>query len=71
MEKINIIDDITKHDDAAIIEFLTDEVGRIRMAFISAIEKEDPALVFTTKGEVEIAYGVLRELNRRNKEKAV
>lgn len=71
MAKINLVDEILKHDDEEIIEFLTDEVGKIRMAFITAVEKEDPALVYTVKGGAETVYGVLRELNRRNQEKAL
>ncbi len=71
MAQINLVDEIVKHDDAEIIEFLADEVGKIRMAFITATEKGDPASVYTAKGGVETVYGVLRELNRRNKEKAL
>lgn len=71
MEKINIIDDVLKHDEREIIDFLAEEVGRIRMATTSAVENQNPDYVYAVKGNLEIVYGVLRELNRRNKEKAL
>ena len=71
MAKINLVDEVVKHDDNEIIEFLTDEVGKIRMVLVTAVEKEDPALAYTAKSGVETVYGVLRELNRRNQEKAL
>lgn len=71
MAKINLVDDILKHDDEEIIEFLTDELGKIRLSFVNAIEKGEPENIYASKGSVETAYGVLRELNRRNQEKAL
>ena len=71
MEKINLIDDILKHDEAEIIEFLADEVGKIRFATVQAVEEQNPDYMYAFKGNLEIVYGVLRELNRRNKEKAL
>ena len=71
MEKVNLIDDILKHDDNEIIDFLADEVARIRMATTYAIENQNPDYMYATKGNLEIVYGVLKELNRRNKEKAL
>ena len=42
MEKINIIDDVLKHDEREIIDFLAEEVGRIRMAATYAVENQNP-----------------------------
>lgn len=71
MAQINLVDEIIKHDDAEIIEFLAEEVGRIRMATTYAVENQNPEYAYAVKGNLEIVYGVLRELNRRNKEKAL
>ena len=71
MAKINLINDILRHDDKEIIEFLADEVGRIRMATTYAAENQNPEYVYAVKGNLEIVCGVLKELNRRNKEKAL
>lgn len=71
MAQINLVDEIIKHDDAEIIEFLAEEVGRIRMATTYAVENQSPEYMYAVKGNIEVINGVLRELNRRNKEKAL
>lgn len=71
MAKINLVNDILRHDNNEIIEFLADEVGRIRLATTHAVEEQNPEYAYAVKGNLEIVYGVLKELNRRNKEKAL
>lgn len=71
MAKINLVNDILKHDEREIIDFLAEEVGRIRLATTHAVEDQNPEYAYAVKGNLEIVYGVLKELNRRNKEKAL
>ncbi len=71
MSKINIIDDIMKNTDDDIIEFLTEEVGRIRMSYINASEENSPELIYMSRANLEIVYGVLKALRSRNAEKHV
>ena len=71
MSKINLIDDIMKNTDDDIIEFLTEEVGRIRMAYINASEVNSPELIYMSRNNLEIVYGVLKALRSRNAEKHV
>ena len=71
MAKINVVNDILRHGDKEIIEFLADEVSMIRLATTHAMEAQNPEYAYAIKGNLEIVYGVLKELNRRNKEKAL
>ena len=71
MEKINITDDILKHDEEAIIALLYDKMKDIRLAFHGGFTQGDPAIVYSAYNDVELVTDVLRKLNRRNEEKAV
>ncbi len=71
MEKIDITDDILKHDDEAIIALLYDKMREIRLAFNGAFNQGDPALVYSAYGDVELVTDILRKLNRRNEKKAL
>ncbi len=71
MSKINLIDDIMRNTDDDIIEFLTEEVGRIRMAYNNALQEKSPELIYASRTNLEIVYGVLKALRSRNAEKHV
>lgn len=71
MEKIDITDDILKHDEEAIIALLYDKMREIRLAFSGAFNQGDPALVYSAYGDVELVTDILRKLNRRNEKKAL
>lgn len=71
MSKINLVDDIMKNTDDDIIEFLTDEMGKVRMTLVNSVSNNAPELVYTTKADVELVYGVLKALRDRNAEKRV
>lgn len=71
MEKIDVTDDILKHDEEAIIAFLYDKMKGIRLDFNGAFNQGDPTLVYSAYGDVELVTDVLRKLNRRNEEKAL
>lgn len=71
MAKINLSDDILKHDDAEIIELLYDTMRDVRLVFNGAMEQNDPSITYAAYGDVELATDVLRKLDRRNKEKAL
>lgn len=71
MAKINLTDEVLKHDEEETIEFLFEKMKDIRLAFHGAFNQGDPALVYSVYSDVELVTDVLRKLNRRNEEKAV
>lgn len=71
MAKINLSDDILKHDEPEIIEFLYDTMKEVKLSYHGASEQNDPSLVYTSYSDVELVTDVLRKLDRRNKEKAL
>ena len=71
MAKINLTDEVLKHDDPEIIEFLFDTMKEVRLAFNGAMEQNDPSVTYAAFGDVELVTDVLRKLYRRNQEKAL
>ena len=69
--KINIVDEILKHDDHEIIDFLADEMSSVRSAYNQALKEKDQNYLFEVSANVETAYRVLVALNRRNKERGL
>lgn len=68
--KINLAAEILKHDDADIIEFLSDEAKAIRAVFNNAQKSERPELLYVARADLEILTAVLNELDKRNKLRA-
>lgn len=68
---INLIEEIMKHPDADIIEFLYKKMCEARVAFNEAREYDDPAIMYTAYDNIVLVIGVLDKLNRRNREKAL
>lgn len=66
---INLVEEILKHDDEEIIEYLTAVAAGIRTAHIAAAKNQDPAFLYTTTGDVSEIYAILKALDRRNKER--
>lgn len=71
MAKINLTDEVLKHDDPEIIEFLFEKMKEIRLTFNGAMEQNDPSVTYAAFGDVEVVTDVLRKLYRRNQEKAL
>ena len=68
MAKINLTEEVLKHSDDEIIEYLSNVSKGIRSAFRRAIESDDPNLLYITHTDVEIITTILAALDRRNKE---
>lgn len=71
MAKINLSDEILKHDDDEIIEFLYSKMRDIKRSYQGAFEQNNPSIVYTSCSDVELVDDILRKLDRRNKEKAL
>lgn len=71
MAKINLTDEVLRHDDPEIIEFLFEKMKQVRLTFNGAMEQNDPSITYAAYTDVELVTDVLRKLNRRNQEKAL
>ena len=71
MAKINLTDEILKHDDEEIIEFLFEKMKEVRLSYHGAMEQNDPSAIYTSYSDVALVTDVLRKLNRRNQEKGL
>ena len=63
MAKINLVDEVLKHTDEEVIEYLYGLVAGIRRQYNNV---EDPMWLLTSCGEVEQVYSVLKGLKQRN-----
>ena len=71
MAKINLTDEILKHDDDEIIEFLFEKMKEVRLSYHGAMEQNDSSVIYTSYSDVALVTDVLRKLNRRNQEKGL
>jgi len=71
MAKINLTEEVLKHSDDEIIEYLSNVSKGIRSTFRRAIESDDPNLLYITHTDVEIITTILTALDRRNKERGL
>lgn len=63
MAKINLVDEVLRHSDDEIIEYLYGLAADIRRQYNSV---EDPTWLLCSFGEVDQLYAVLRGLKQRN-----
>lgn len=71
MAKINLTEEVLKHSDDEIIEYLSNVSKGVRSTFRRAIESDDPNLLYITHTDVEIITTILAALDRRNKERGL
>ena len=64
MAKINLVDEVLKHTDDEIIEYLYGLVADVRRGYVANIQ--DPAVLLSFMGEVDQLYAVLRGMKQRN-----
>lgn len=62
MAKINLVDEVLRHTDEEIIEYLYGLAAGIRRQYNNV----DPVSLLASKGEVEQIYSVLKGLKERN-----
>lgn len=63
MAKINLVDEVLKHTDEEIIEYLYGLAASIRRQYTGV---EDPMWLLASCGEVDQMYAVLKGLKQRN-----
>ena len=69
MAKIDLVEEVLKHSDAEIIEYLYGLIANVRRGYNGVID--NPLYLLEHSGEVEQIYSVLKALDRRNKENDV
>lgn len=69
MAKINLTEEVLKHDDDEIIEYLANEAKAVRGVFTRAINENSPDLLYASSADLEIMTAILIALDRRNKER--
>ena len=68
MAKINLVDEVLKHTDEEIIEYLYGIAAGLHRQYNSV---EDPQWLLASCGEVDQIYAVLRGLKQRNDSRKV
>ena len=68
MAKIDLANEVLRHTDEEIIEYLYGLASALYRQYNSV---ENPTMLLSACGDVEQMYAVLRALNRRNKEKSL
>lgn len=63
MAKINLVDEVLKHTDDEITEYVYGLASAIRRAYAS---NENPVDLLKVSGQVEILYSVTKGLKQRN-----
>ena len=63
MAKINLVDEVLKHTDEEIVEYLYGLAASLHRQYSSV---EDPQRLLASCGEVDQIYAVLRGLKQRN-----
>ena len=69
MASINLTDEIMRHNDDEIIEFLAEKAKVVRMVCNTAVDEVKPELFYGIVSELDVMMPVLIALNRRNKER--
>lgn len=65
---INLAEEILKHDDAEIIEYLAGVASNVRTIYNQAVKSQDPTYLYTASSDVSELFAILKALDRRNKE---
>lgn len=69
--KIDIVSEVMKHDDHEIMEFLLEEISAIRTSYSKAYKENNSDYLYGVSRDVAIIWGVLKEIDRRNKERSL
>ena len=69
MAKIDIVEEVLKHSDAEIIEYLYGLIANVRRSYNGVID--NPLYLLEHSGEIDQIYYVLKALDNRNKENDV
>lgn len=71
MARIDLTEEILRHTDAEIIDYLASEARAVRAAFKKALESGDPQKIFAVSADLTILTNIIVALDKRNKENDV
>ena len=69
MANINLTDEILRHSDDEILDFLSEKAKVVRMVCNAAVDEGKPELFYGIVAELDVMMPVLIALNRRKKER--
>ena len=70
MAKINLINEVLKHSDPEIIEYLANLMARVKVAHEQALKEDKPHALYACSTTVLTVSEVLSAVNKRNKQKS-
>lgn len=71
MEEINLTEEIMKHSDEEIIDYLARTISSMRSAYTKAVKTGNPSLLYGMSGDIDAVYPVIIAMDRRNKERSI
>lgn len=66
---VNVIEDIVKHRDEEVIEFLAKTMNGVLKNYDVSIKAKEPSLLWGNIGDISMVASVLKAINARNQEK--
>lgn len=71
MAEINLTEEIMKHSDEEIIDYLAKTVSSMRATYNKAVKTGNPSLLYGMSSDIDAVYPVIIALDRRNKERSI
>lgn len=68
MASIDLTQEVLRHTDEEIIEFLSDTMADVVRAYAASLKVNDPTQIIAVAVKVAQVRDILRALNRRNEE---
>lgn len=68
MASIDLTQEVLRHTDEEIIEFLSDTMTDVVRAYAASLKANDPTQIIAVAVKVAQVRDILRALNRRNEE---
>lgn len=63
---INLIEDLVKHDDDEVIAYLGSVMSVVIKNYKTALEANQPEVIWASYGDVNLVYNALKALKKRN-----
>ena len=71
MAEINLTEEIMKHSDEEIIDYLARTISSMRRTYTNAVQTGNPSLLYGMSGDIDSVYPVIIAMDRRNKERSI
>ena len=63
---INLTEDVLKHSDEEVIEYLSSVMATVVKNYKTSLESKQPEVIWANYGDITMVYNILRSLKRRN-----